>query len=409
LESREQRQEIQPHELKVPERREPVAFAEATRVDERFGRPSFASISRNLDGADIKTSTFVFIISGGDPCHCGAAEGMAGLWVRVPNTIGSYWSRSCARDVIPMQLPISLSCPHCDARLKIKDESLLGSTVKCPKCRERFIAEEPLEVVDKPELDDDEFEDDRPLPSLASSRRTAKRAQPNSAGTKTFRPPTNRGSGSGRQTKQRRLLIALAGGAIAALACLLVAGVLLLRGRSETPARFEPPEKYVPIRAGAIPLTGTIPEGWKQQYGGGVGAVPIRASFSDGGSISIEIRQTVGISLMISQVIAKKNPQPPSLKRLHSHHLSMTRQDFAQFDDDSSRPIETEGFPEACVSTFSAKEPGIFGREVKGCRATLRGAKRQFNIVCKCPPAQFDDVLPVFEKIIASLGTPEKK
>jgi hypothetical protein len=83
--------------------------------------------------------------------------------------------------------------------------------------------------------------------------------------------------------------------------------------------------------------------------------------------------------------------------------------DFSRFEEESARPIETEGFPEGCVSIFTAKEQGILGHEVKGCRVTLRGAKRQFNIVCKCPPAQFDDVLPVFEKIIASLGTPEKK
>jgi predicted Zn finger-like uncharacterized protein len=209
-----------------------------------------------------------------------------------------------------MQLPISVSCPHCEARLKIKDESLLGSTVKCPKCREQFTAEEWLEVVQESDADD-QVDDAGEPPRFANSRRPPKRENQKRASTSTFRPPTHLGSGSGRQLKQRQWGLALAGGALAVIACAIGAGVLLLRARSEGPARFDPPESYRPLRACSIPLTGVIPEGWKEQYGGGVGAVPIRASFSDGGSISIELRQTVGISLMIAQVVAKKNPQPP--------------------------------------------------------------------------------------------------
>jgi predicted Zn finger-like uncharacterized protein len=307
-----------------------------------------------------------------------------------------------------MRLPISLDCPHCDASLKIKDESLLGARVKCPKCGERFIAEEPVEVIEEPEVLDEEFDDAGDLPPLPKSRNKPKRVDSNSPGTKTFLPPTNLGSGGGRHSKQQ-LRIALAGGGIALVAAVVVAGVLFVRAGTAAPEKFEPPTKYVPIRAGSIPLTGVIPEGWRENYGGGVGAVPIRASFSDGASISMEIRQTVGISMMIRQAIAGKQPQPPSLEELHNHHRSMIRKDMSRFEDDSARPIEMEGFPEACVSNFTGKEAGLFGAQVQGCRATLRGGKLQFNVVCKCPPAQFADVRPVFEKIIASLGTPEKK
>jgi hypothetical protein len=208
--------------------------------------------------------------------------------------------------------------------------------------------------------------------------------------------------------KQRRLRIAVASGASALVVCLIVGGILLVRG-SERAARFEPPASYVPIHASSLPLSGVIPQGWKESYGGGVGAVPMRASFSDGASISIEIRQTVGLSFTIAQVVVGKPVQPPSLPQLHDHHRKMIKPDFSRFEEDSAQPIETEGFPEACVSNFTASEPGIFGGEVKGCRVTLRGHERQFNVVCKCKPTQFDDVLPVFEKIVASLRTPEKE
>jgi predicted Zn finger-like uncharacterized protein len=44
-----------------------------------------------------------------------------------------------------MELPVSIPCPSCKARLKIKQAALLGKTVKCPKCGESFAAEAPDE------------------------------------------------------------------------------------------------------------------------------------------------------------------------------------------------------------------------------------------------------------------------
>jgi predicted Zn finger-like uncharacterized protein len=44
-----------------------------------------------------------------------------------------------------MELPVSIPCPSCKARLKIKKAALVGKTVKCPKCGERFAAEAPNE------------------------------------------------------------------------------------------------------------------------------------------------------------------------------------------------------------------------------------------------------------------------
>ncbi|HEV8069907.1 MAG TPA: MJ0042-type zinc finger domain-containing protein [Planctomycetaceae bacterium] len=306
-----------------------------------------------------------------------------------------------------MGLPISLTCPKCDSKLKIKDESLLGSRVKCPKCGARFTADEPLEVLDEFEVVDEGFDDAGELRPLPKSRHRPRPAKQESRAN-TFLPPTFLGSGDERRLKQRRLRIAVASGAGALVVCVIVGGILLVRG-SERPARFEPPASYVPIHAGSLPLSGVIPIGWKESYGGGVGAVPMRASFSDGESISIEIRQTVGLSITIAQVVVGKPVQPPSLPQLHDHHRKMIKPDFSRFEDGSAQPIEAEGFPEACVSNFTASEPGIFGSDVKGCRVTLRSPARQFNVVCKCKPSQFDDVLPVFEKIVASLRTPEEE
>jgi predicted Zn finger-like uncharacterized protein len=370
---------------------------------------SIALTSRNLDDTDIKTSALVFIIFRSDACfERNVAKPIVSPLASYPATSPAELRAIPCPAVLPMELPITLNCPHCDANLRVKDESLLGSRVKCPKCGERLTVEEPLEVVEESAILDDDRDGARQLPPLRKSSNGPKPVDKKSTSTKTFLPPTYLGSGGGRKLNQRTLRISLAGAEIGLIACVIVAGILLVRAGSEPSAKFQPPETYVPIHAGSLPLTGVIPEGWKENYGGGV-VGPMRASFSDGASISIEIRQTVGISFTIAQVISRKRVQPPSLSQLHDHHRKMIMPDFRHFHDGSARPIEIEGFPEACVSTFTAGKRGIFGGEVKGCRATLRCPERQFNVVCTCKPTQFDDVLPVFEKIIASLGTREEK
>ncbi|MBL4884568.1 MAG: hypothetical protein JKY95_08555 [Planctomycetaceae bacterium] len=41
---------------------------------------------------------------------------------------------------------ISIPCPKCQSKLKLKDRSLLGKTGKCPKCQHKFVLQEQTEV-----------------------------------------------------------------------------------------------------------------------------------------------------------------------------------------------------------------------------------------------------------------------
>src|SRR5438132_9397274 len=36
-------------------------------------------------------------------------------------------------------------CPSCEAMVTIKDDSLIGRKIDCPKCKYRFVVEEPVE------------------------------------------------------------------------------------------------------------------------------------------------------------------------------------------------------------------------------------------------------------------------
>src|SRR5436305_2306942 len=40
-------------------------------------------------------------------------------------------------------------CPACEAMVPVKDHSLIGKKIDCPKCKKRFIVEEPPEEVDE--------------------------------------------------------------------------------------------------------------------------------------------------------------------------------------------------------------------------------------------------------------------
>ncbi len=44
-----------------------------------------------------------------------------------------------------MSSPMAISCPHCGAGLKLKNNSFVGRKVPCPKCKHPFLVEEPPE------------------------------------------------------------------------------------------------------------------------------------------------------------------------------------------------------------------------------------------------------------------------
>jgi hypothetical protein len=91
----------------------------------------------------------------------------------------------------------------------------------------------------------------------------------------------------------------------------------------------------------------------------------------------------------------------PSVLATHEYHRGVVTKNFTTYKELVARPIET-GFGEGRISNFTGKET-ILSSTVKGCRASVVHRAHQYSIVCTCPPAQFKDVLPVFEKVIASL------
>lgn len=73
-----------------------------------------------------------------------------------------------------MQFPISIACPSCQAKLKIKEKSHLGRSIRCPKCGEKFKAEAP-DFADVDEVDIAESDDAvQTLPPIRTKSKAAK-------------------------------------------------------------------------------------------------------------------------------------------------------------------------------------------------------------------------------------------
>jgi len=55
-------------------------------------------------------------------------------------------------------------CPSCEAMVTIRDDNLIGKKIDCPKCKYRFVVEEPAE-------EEDEFEEEEaPAKKKSSSK-----------------------------------------------------------------------------------------------------------------------------------------------------------------------------------------------------------------------------------------------
>jgi pSer/pThr/pTyr-binding forkhead associated (FHA) protein len=227
------------------------------------------------------------------------------------------------------------------------------------------------------------------------------KAKPGAAGK--VERPAKKSSVSGVRTK-----MAIAG--LTALVGFVGGGMFLLRGPSQgTP--YEVPQKYVLFnpKIYATMMSCEVPEDWKQQIRGGQNIGPIVARFTDG-RLSIEICENLTVDGIREVVVAmrqkadtaRRDASPAEL--IHEHQRQQASESFKSYNEEpQSRGIKTKGFGESRVSDFTATE-GIFGTEVRGCRATAANQARQFTVTCKCPPSLFQAAKPVFEKVVSSLN-----
>ena len=79
-------------------------------------------------------------------------------------------------------MPVETSCTNCGKKFKVRDE-VIGKKVRCSGCKEPFVAEAPLAVVDAPvsyDIPDEPIVDQAapPPPSVRKAKSSAPRAKP---------------------------------------------------------------------------------------------------------------------------------------------------------------------------------------------------------------------------------------
>jgi FHA domain len=205
-----------------------------------------------------------------------------------------------------------------------------------------------------------------------------------------------------------RSQMAVAG--LIALVAIVGGGAFLLRGPSQE-APYAVPQNFVLFnpKIYATMLSCEVPEDWKQQIRGGQNVGPIAVRFTDS-RLSMEICENLTRDGIRELAVALR--QKPDAARsdaslaqlIHEHQRQQTSEKFKSYSEEPrSRGIKTKGFGEGAISDFTARE-GIFGTEIRGCRATVVNSARQFTVTCKCPPSLFQDARPVFEKVISTLN-----
>src|SRR4029077_1703293 len=82
--------------------------------------------------------------------HCSLVSGVP--WISTERFFISWRRAKMAANISFKQ-----QCPSCEAMVTIRDDSLIGKKIDCPKCKYRFVVEEPAE-------EEDEFEEEEAPP-----------------------------------------------------------------------------------------------------------------------------------------------------------------------------------------------------------------------------------------------------
>jgi DNA-directed RNA polymerase subunit RPC12/RpoP len=346
-------------------------------------------------------------------------------------------------------------CPHCRTIFKIDHiEEMVGTKIRCGYCNGKILIQAPpvkkaapvksvpiqaaplkkkkepeSEIIELDEdaivVDEDSNGDDFQIPDVeygaddyaeaelveapAQDHRLRAASKPKKKKSDAIQEVAGKERAPKRtQVKSSAIFLWLAAGAVVLCTLCVVIVILASAAGSGGGAKFAGPGEYVDFSPANLQLSAEVPKGWEQKYGGGEGGRPIFATFTSG-KISIDIRESIGGGAMGAAQLAmhqQAGADPAeAVESIHEAHRARIAEDFGSYKEDAeSRTVKTRGFGPGKVSDFDADQGFLGGGRVRGCRATVMNQLHQFNVVCKCPAAMFDQVQPIFEKVIESLG-----
>lgn len=285
---------------------------------------------------------------------------------------------------------VSVECPNCGAKLKVRDSDEDTKRVRCPDCEEAFVVQ---------------LRDDDPPPK-ARKKRDPEPADDEPA-PKKRRKPRDDDEPRGKNKKKEQpqgfgQLIFLVFGVAAAF--LVLGAVVLLFVVMPRNKKVTAPESYTTYEAPEGDFSCQVPGDWKLQE---AGIKNTRSITVKKGNASIIVRQSLAGSLIGDIGGAMQRDNEPSDDRLpvsqvHEFKKAGVAEEIGgKYTEEAPVTILTKGFGKARRSEFTSA--GTFSR-TRGYRATVLAHMISYEIVCQCSPDDWPALEPAFAKVIATLG-----
>jgi len=292
--------------------------------------------------------------------------------------------------------PVSVVCPHCNVKLKLKDSSALGTRIKCPKCQTAFIAAAaPSPAVAAAGA------------SPASKKRPPADAPPEDEGDdeEAEQPKKKKKKKKKKKEKSGAPMGLIIG--ISAFVFLLVAGgvvAMVVMAKGGGGSRGAPIDAPQLAEANAQSFTILAPKDWKSESGGKENSYWVEFV---NGPIQIKARDdTSGVGDIMSGPNRSERHDDHTLDTVHHVHLGKGETLKDELDNYSElEPVRFDGkVGNGRWSEFSYTEGMLFSTKMKGIRATVQGATKTFVVRCTCPEKYWETFKPIFIQIATSVG-----
>ncbi|QDV16558.1 hypothetical protein Pan153_11890 [Gimesia panareensis] len=310
---------------------------------------------------------------------------------------------------------VVVTCPHCQAKAKLKSTKMLGKKVNCRSCETPFVLKadgQKKKAARKPPADDfDDFDDEFDSAAVARARRARKKK--GKSGSSSGPQKSNSKSKKSEQEKSQPPVMLLVGGSVLGLA--LTGGLVYfmftagssLSAQNAAQNQAAVPAKYAKFHPEVGDFGCEYPEGWTVKNGGGQGGVQSWGKFlSPDESVSISVRANMtggalgGAGLAMTQGADSDEIEPPVVD-IHRLMKRKVEDDYPNYEEIGDYKLFETKMGDTCQSVFTTK--ALLGGKQRGYRVTLLTGRVQFNMICLCPDGQFDQMRPVFDKVIQTI------
>lgn len=305
---------------------------------------------------------------------------------------------------------VTVTCPHCQNKLKLKSPDLLGRKVRCKSCETPFVLK--ADSKKKPKPTSDEFEDDfGDFDNSAMERARRARKRKGKSGSKKSTQSASENPEKAKKKSEANLpLPLLIGGCVLGLLITGGLGYFVITKSSSLSAgqaagkNVDVPQKFAKFSPEVGDIGAEYPAGWKVENGGGQGGVQSWAKFiSPDEGVTISIRGNMAGSALGSAGLAMnqggdaEDIEPPVVD-IHRLMKRKFEDDYSNYEEQGNYTLLKTKMGDACQSIFTTKS--LLGGKQKGYRVTLLTGRVQFNLVCLCDPGIFDQMRPAFDHVV---------